>query len=101
MTIVAAIPGMVLLWMLWSKGYVVQSIRQTEGGEGERLREPISAGRVAGVALAVAGLIGVLLSQPLKWSTEATALCAALLVTGAAVAWLAGRSRAATPATRG
>jgi MFS transporter, PAT family, beta-lactamase induction signal transducer AmpG len=27
-TIIAAIPGMVLLWMLWRKGYVVESIRQ-------------------------------------------------------------------------
>lgn len=32
-TVVAAIPGMILLWILWSKGYVVQSVRQpsTEG----------------------------------------------------------------------
>jgi PAT family beta-lactamase induction signal transducer AmpG len=27
-TIVAAIPGMMLLWLLWNKGYLVQSIRQ-------------------------------------------------------------------------
>lgn len=27
-TVVAAIPGMILLWILWSKGYVVQSVRQ-------------------------------------------------------------------------
>ena len=27
-TIVAAIPGMLLLWLLWNKGYLVQSIRQ-------------------------------------------------------------------------
>jgi MFS transporter, PAT family, beta-lactamase induction signal transducer AmpG len=27
-TVIAAIPGMVLLWMLWRKGYVVESIRQ-------------------------------------------------------------------------
>lgn len=27
-TIVAAIPGMVLLWLLWNKGYLVQSVRQ-------------------------------------------------------------------------
>ena len=28
LTIIVAIPGMVLLWMLWRKGYVVESIRQ-------------------------------------------------------------------------
>jgi PAT family beta-lactamase induction signal transducer AmpG len=28
LTIVAAVPGMLLLWLLWSKGYVVQSVRQ-------------------------------------------------------------------------
>ena len=33
MTIVAAIPGMILLWVLWSKGYVVQSVRQTRNDE--------------------------------------------------------------------
>ncbi|MGB7655648.1 MAG: MFS transporter [Novosphingobium sp.] len=27
-TIIAAIPGMLLLWLLWNKGYLVQSIRQ-------------------------------------------------------------------------
>lgn len=27
-TIVAAIPGMLLLWLLWNKGYLVQTIRQ-------------------------------------------------------------------------
>ncbi len=27
-TVVAAIPGMILLWLLWRKGYVVQSVRQ-------------------------------------------------------------------------
>lgn len=27
-TVVAAVPGMLLLWLLWNKGYLVQSIRQ-------------------------------------------------------------------------
>ena len=27
-TVVAAVPGMLLLWVLWRKGYVVQSVRQ-------------------------------------------------------------------------
>ena len=29
LTVLAAIPGMILLWMMWRKGYVVQSIRQS------------------------------------------------------------------------
>ena len=28
MTVVAAVPGMVLLWILWRKGFVVESVRQ-------------------------------------------------------------------------
>lgn len=28
MTIVAAVPGMILLWILWRKGFVVESVRQ-------------------------------------------------------------------------
>jgi PAT family beta-lactamase induction signal transducer AmpG len=27
-TVAAAIPGMLLLWLLWNKGYLVQSVRQ-------------------------------------------------------------------------
>ena len=27
-TVVAAVPGMLLLWLLWNKGYLVQSVRQ-------------------------------------------------------------------------
>lgn len=39
LTIVAAIPGMLLLWLLWSKGYVVQSVRQpSTEDDGEPLR---------------------------------------------------------------
>ena len=32
-TVVVAVPGMALLWLLWRKGFVVESVRQTSGGE--------------------------------------------------------------------
>jgi MFS transporter, PAT family, beta-lactamase induction signal transducer AmpG len=35
-TIVAAVPGMILLWILWSKGYVVESVRQSKVTTQER-----------------------------------------------------------------
>lgn len=39
MTIVAAVPGMLLLWLLWTKGYVVQSVRQpSTEDDGDPLR---------------------------------------------------------------
>ena len=39
LTIVAAIPGMLLLWLLWAKGYVVQSVRQpSTEDDGEPVR---------------------------------------------------------------
>ena len=88
-TVLAAVPGMLLLWLLWSKGYVVQSIRQTSGVDEQALRQPIGAGRMLGAALAVVGLVGVLLSQPLKWETSNALLFGAMLVIGSLVAWLA------------
>lgn len=33
-TVVVAAPGMVLLWLLWRKGFVVETVRQTGDGEG-------------------------------------------------------------------
>ena len=68
LTVLAAIPGMILLWMMWRKGYVVQSIRQSgavELDEG-KLRKPVGAARVVGFALIVAGVVGVLLAQPAR-----------------------------------
>jgi PAT family beta-lactamase induction signal transducer AmpG len=47
-TVVAAIPGMLLLWILWNKGYVVQSIRQTGGVDDRQLRQPVGAWRILG-----------------------------------------------------
>jgi len=32
MTSVVAIPGMVLLWLLWQRGFVVQSVRAARAG---------------------------------------------------------------------
>ncbi len=36
-TVVAAVPGMLLLWILWRKGYVVQSVRQPSTEDDEHL----------------------------------------------------------------
>jgi MFS transporter, PAT family, beta-lactamase induction signal transducer AmpG len=86
-TIVAAIPGMILLWILWSKGYVGEGIRQTQGVDETKLKEPVGALRVLGALVAVAGLVGLLLSQSLEWASSTTAICAAALVIGALLAW--------------
>jgi PAT family beta-lactamase induction signal transducer AmpG len=86
-TIVAAIPGMFLLWLLWSKGYVVQGIRQTEAVDETKLKEPVGPIRIVGFLLVVAGLIGLLLSGPLEFANSLTAIFAALLVAGGLLAW--------------
>ena len=86
-TIAAAIPGMFLLWLLWSKGYVVQSIRQTEAVDETKLKEPVGPIRIIGFLLVVAGLIGLLLSGPLEFANSLTAIFAALLVAGGLLAW--------------
>lgn len=38
-TVVAALPGMVLLWIMWRRGFVVESVRQT-GAESELTDNP-------------------------------------------------------------
>jgi len=86
-TIVAAIPGMFLLWLLWSKGYVVQGIRQTDAVDETKLREPVGPIRIAGFLLVVAGLIGLLLSGPLEFANSVTTIFAAVLVVGGLLAW--------------
>jgi MFS transporter, PAT family, beta-lactamase induction signal transducer AmpG len=86
-TVVAAIPGMILLWILWSKGYVVQGIRQTDAIEHQAPKEPVGAVRIVGFVLVVAGLIGLLLSQPLEFANNITAIFAAVLVVGGLLAW--------------
>ncbi len=86
-TIAAAIPGMFLLWLLWSKGYVVQGIRQTEAVDETKLKEPVGPIRIVGFLLVVAGLIGLLLSGPLEFANSLTAIFAAILVAGGLLAW--------------
>lgn len=86
-TVVAAIPGMVLLWLLWSKGYVVQSIRQTEAVDEQQLKQPVGARRVAGFVLVVIGLVGILLWQPLELANHILAISIAVFVAGALLAW--------------
>jgi MFS transporter, PAT family, beta-lactamase induction signal transducer AmpG len=86
-TVVAAIPGMILLWILWSRGYVVQGIRQTKAVDDKVLKEPVGPLRIFGFVLVVAGLIGLLLSQPLEFANTITAMFAAVLLAGALLAW--------------
>lgn len=93
-TVVAAIPGMILLWILWSKGYVVQNIRQTEGVDEKALKEPVGALRIAGFLLVVVGLVGLLLSQPLELANNITAIFAAVLVAGGLLAWKGSPAKA-------
>jgi MFS transporter, PAT family, beta-lactamase induction signal transducer AmpG len=38
-TIVAAVPGMILLWLLWRKGYVVETIRQPSTADDGHARQ--------------------------------------------------------------
>jgi MFS transporter, PAT family, beta-lactamase induction signal transducer AmpG len=86
-TIVAAIPGMLFLWALWSKGYVGDGIRQSTAIDETKLKEPVGAGRIIGFLMILAGLVGVLLSQQLK--AESIWLYAALasFAVGMALAW--------------
>lgn len=86
-TIVAAIPGMVLLWMLWSKGYVVEGIRQSEAVDDSKFKEPVGAMRILGFLLIIAGLVGILLSQQLE--AQAMWLYGSLgaFVVGVLLAW--------------
>jgi len=86
-TVVAAIPGMILLWVLWAKGYVVQSIHQVEAVDEKALKEPVGPLRITGFLMVVAGLVGLLLSQPLELGTNITWMFASGLLAGALLAW--------------
>ena len=89
LTVLAAIPGMILLWMMWRKGYVVQSIRQSgavELDEG-KLRKPVGAASVVGFALIVAGVVGVLLANQLELASDIMYASLAVLLAGALLAW--------------
>jgi MFS transporter, PAT family, beta-lactamase induction signal transducer AmpG len=86
-TIVAAIPGMFLLWLLWSKGYVVEGVRQAQGVDETKLKEPVGALRILGFLLIIAGLVGVLLSQQLQAAPMWLYASVAAFVVGMALAW--------------
>jgi PAT family beta-lactamase induction signal transducer AmpG len=86
-TVVAAIPGMLLLWLLWSKGYVVEGVRQAEVVDDQRLRQPVGAMRITGFVLIVAGLVGVLLSQQLELASYVMVSSLVAVVVGSIMAW--------------
>lgn len=86
-TIMAAIPGMILLWILWSKGYVVQSVRQSATIDETKLREPVGVLRIFGFLLILVGLVGVLLSQQLAAAPTWLYASLASFVIGMALAW--------------
>ena len=86
-TIIAAIPGMILLWILWSKGYVVQSVRQSATVDETKLKEPVGVIRIFGFLLILAGLVGVLLSQQLGAAPTWLYTSLASFVVGMAMAW--------------
>lgn len=86
-TILAAVPGMVLLWLLWSRGYVVAGIRQATGVDEKVMRQPLGVRRIAGFVLVLAGLVGVLLSQQLGAEAMWRYASIALFVIGGALAW--------------
>jgi MFS transporter, PAT family, beta-lactamase induction signal transducer AmpG len=96
-TIVAAIPGMILLWILWSKGYVGEGIRQTKGIDETKLREPVGPLRVVGVLIAIAGLVALLVSQSLEFSTQQTWLAAGVMVFGGLLGWFGQPKAKAAP----
>lgn len=92
-TIVAAIPGMVLLYLLWSRGYVVEGIRQTEAVDSNKLKEPVGILRIAGFGLIIAGLVGVLLSRQLEAESVWLYGSLAAFVVGMALAWKRGTAQ--------
>jgi PAT family beta-lactamase induction signal transducer AmpG len=86
-TIVAAIPGMLFLWALWSKGYVGDGIRQSTAIDDSKLKEPVGAIRIVGFLLIVAGLVGVLMSQQLKADNFWLYASLGSFAAGMALAW--------------
>jgi PAT family beta-lactamase induction signal transducer AmpG len=94
-TVAAAIPGMLLLWVLWSKGYVVESIRQTGAIDDRQLKQPVGAWRIVGFVLIVAGLVGVLMYQQLELGTHILVGSLVAFVAGMLLAWKGKASAAA------
>ncbi len=87
LTVVAAVPGMILLWMMWRKGYVVQSIRQSGEINERKLREPVGAVRIFGFALIVAGVVGVLMANQLDLGSSIMIASIAAFAVGVLLAW--------------
>lgn len=94
-TVVAAIPGMLLLWLLWSKGYVVEGVRQAEVVDDQKLRQPVGAMRIAGFVLVVAGLVGVLMAQQLELASYVMPSSILAFGVGAVLAWVGKPTRTA------
>lgn len=86
-TIVAAIPGMILLWLLWNKGYVGEGVRQSTSVDDSKLKEPVGAARILGFLLIIVGLVGVLLSQQLQATSIWLYASLGIFVLGVVLSW--------------
>ena len=81
--------------MMWSKGYVVQSIRQSGDIDERKLREPVGAIRIFGFALIVAGVVGVLMANQLELASFIMYASLAVLFAGTLLAWKGAPLKAA------
>lgn len=86
---------MLLLWLLWSKGYVVEGVRQAEVVDDQRLRQPVGAIRITGFVLIVAGLVGVLMAQQLELASYVMMSSIVAFAVGAILAWTGKPARTA------
>ena len=86
---------MLLLWLLWSKGYVVEGVRQAEAVDNQKLRQPVGAIRIIGFVLIVAGLVGVLLAQQLELQSHIMIASLVAFGAGALLAWKGNALRTA------
>ncbi len=80
-TVLAAIPGMILLWILWSRGYVVEGIRQTDATRAD-LKEPIDGRKIFGFVLLIVGSVSLILSQQLEFVAWQYAATVAVMAAG-------------------
>lgn len=86
-TIVAAVPGMMILWILWRKGFVGDAVRQSATLDERKLSEPVGAPRIIGFLLIIFGLVGVLLSQQLELATAWLYASLSAVIVGSVLAW--------------
>ena len=79
-SVLAAIPGMLLLWILWSRGYVVEGIRQTDASR-DVLKEPIDGRKILGFVLLIIGGVSLILSQQFEygWTEYAATIITIIL----------------------